>query len=52
MSYAFNRIVMDYVKFDEWLEEQYPDEWKTSSMEDILLSHYGKEGAALIKRLL
>ena len=52
LSLIFKRVVINLVKFDEWLESTYPDEWKNTAMFDILLHHYGQKGVSIIKTLI
>ncbi|MDR0694700.1 MAG: hypothetical protein LBF81_05325 [Prevotellaceae bacterium] len=52
LTLAYRRIVMDIVKFDEWLEKNYPDEWENTSMENIIRHHYGQKGISIINALI
>lgn len=47
-----NQIIIDIIKFDDYLEEKHSDYIDGISMEDIILKHYGQKGSDLITELL
>lgn len=52
-SIISNRIIIDIIKFDEWLHSKYGNyEDNGMSMEDLVREHYGVRGVELIKDLI
>lgn len=53
MTAACARIIIDIVKFDEWIKKLHGDyERQGKSLADMIFEHYGDEAAALIDELL
>lgn len=53
MSVVSKHLVMDIVKFDDWLHNQFGDyEDKGQSMKDIVLEKYGEDAEKLILSLI
>jgi len=49
---VFKKPIIDLLKFDAWLEEKFGEEYKTMSMKDILIKHYGETVSLQISDLL
>ncbi len=52
MSALFAHLVIDIVAFGYRTEYLYPEEYQNSSIEQIILHHYGKQAVELINDLL
>jgi hypothetical protein len=52
LTVAYKKIVIDIVKFDGWLEKIHPDEWKITSMDNLVRRHYGEKGIIILKKLI
>jgi hypothetical protein len=53
LSAAFNKPLLDLIKFDEYLHQLFGDyEADGHSMESIITEHFGVNGASFIRSLI
>jgi hypothetical protein len=52
LTLAFKKIMIDFVKFDDWLKSTHPNEWENDSMNSIIERNYGKKALKLINEIM
>ena len=52
LSVLTQTVVIDIVKLDKRLENLYPEEWETHSMDEIITRHYGERANELVKSMI
>lgn len=52
LTAVYGRLIINIDKLDKLLEQKYPQDYDTMSMEEIIWKHHGERAVELIRSLL